>query len=217
MKSLLAKIKIFKNNINIVDHAWRMKWDWTDHMFRMSDNRWTKILFNWYLKEERKRGKQKTRWADDMVEFLDNNIFHRVAQNRREWPRLKKSFAQAMGLWCNVIELKIVKYSVAHIYFHIKYSFTLLYYYEGKEQTSRYAWYLLTTYPLTRHWLEALWTEDWSATYYLLSWWGKYKCGSGVRSYSVAKKLIRKLNPFKNRREQDAQKTEDIIWTIQQK
>ena len=88
-----------KNNINAVHAIKRLKWDWAGHVARMEDRRWTSILPNWFLKTGRKPGRQKARWKDDVVKFLSTNLYHRVAQDRREWARLRESFAQRLGLY----------------------------------------------------------------------------------------------------------------------
>ncbi len=39
-------------------------------------------------------GRQKAKWVDDIVKFTGNKLFHRVAANRVEWARVRKTFAQ---------------------------------------------------------------------------------------------------------------------------
>ncbi len=41
----------------------------------------------------RKRGKQRTRWNDDLKKLLTNGLYHRINQSRHEWKRLEKAFA----------------------------------------------------------------------------------------------------------------------------
>lgn len=96
MKEIQKKIK---NRIDFVHAAKRIKWDWTGHVARQNNERWSYKIKNWYLKEGRVRGRQKTRWDDDIVKFLGGNKkYHRVAYDRTEWYRLREAYAQNKGI-----------------------------------------------------------------------------------------------------------------------
>ena len=77
-----------------------IKRDWVGHVARMKSDRWVYKISNWYIKEGRRKGKQKKRWDNDIVGMLGNKLYHRVAWDRREWKRLREAFAQ--GQICNI-------------------------------------------------------------------------------------------------------------------
>ena len=98
-----VKISTIKNKLSWGnDFVWaakRMKWDWAGHVARQDENRWTYKVKNWYLREGRKRGKQKMRWEDEIIDFLDGyKMYHRVAYDRREWSRLREAYARYRAL-----------------------------------------------------------------------------------------------------------------------
>ena len=48
----------------------KAKWSWTGHLMRRDDNRWTTKLTTWQPRgHTRNRGRQKTRWRDDLDKF----------------------------------------------------------------------------------------------------------------------------------------------------
>ena len=54
------------HNINI--EIRKKKWKWADHIIRTKDERWTKKIMEWTLLEDkRKRGRQMSRWSDDIA------------------------------------------------------------------------------------------------------------------------------------------------------
>ena len=95
------KLKLIKKklpyNMNFLHAAMRKKWDWGGHVARMESSRWAKIATDWYLDTKRKKGKQKTRWGDDFAKLLKNNLYHRIADDRHEWARLREAFARSAG------------------------------------------------------------------------------------------------------------------------
>ena len=61
------------------------KWRWAGHVARMRDNRWTKRLMDWQPRiGKRRRGRQKTRWRDDLTTYL-GTTWAREAADRRNW------------------------------------------------------------------------------------------------------------------------------------
>ena len=90
--------KQLKGNMNVVHRYRRMKWDWAGHVARMSDNRWTYKINYWRPHGKRKRGGQKRNWEDDINNFLQHKLYHRVAWDRSEWNRLREAFAQKQGM-----------------------------------------------------------------------------------------------------------------------
>jgi len=90
-KSIKNKLRY---NINFLHAIRRLKWDWAGHVARMENDKWAKLSSMWFLKEGRRRGKQKIRWRDEIDNLLKHNLYHRVAANRREWEHLREAFAQ---------------------------------------------------------------------------------------------------------------------------
>lgn len=60
-----------------------LKWNWSGHVARMRDGRWTKILMEWRPRQDatRSRGQPPTRWRDDLKRFKDN--WMQEAQDRK--------------------------------------------------------------------------------------------------------------------------------------
>ncbi len=76
-----------------------LKWKWVGIVSRIKDNRWSyKLTFCYLTQYGRKVGKQTTRCADELNNFLRNKMFHRIAKDRKEWDRLQETFAQKQGL-----------------------------------------------------------------------------------------------------------------------
>ncbi len=71
----------------------RLKWGWAEHISRLRDDRWTWNTFWQPRVGKRKRGKQITRWKDDINQFLDTKNFQKIAANKKEWERLQETFA----------------------------------------------------------------------------------------------------------------------------
>ena len=59
----------------------------------MGNNKWANKLTFWQNFEIRKRGKQKSRWWDGFKNLIKNELFHRIAQDWREWARLGEAVA----------------------------------------------------------------------------------------------------------------------------
>ena len=75
------------------------KWKWVGHIARMNDNRWTKRLTEWTQRTgSRNRGRQKTRWRDEIVKFA-GNTWSRAAQDRQKWHQLEEVFALHSWQW----------------------------------------------------------------------------------------------------------------------
>lgn len=95
----ISSLKLkFRGIRDFIQESRRKKWEWAGHIIRACDGRWGNKIMYWFSESKRKRGRQKARWRDEIVEFIRNKQFHRVAWDRAEWARLKESFAQEMGL-----------------------------------------------------------------------------------------------------------------------
>ena len=51
-------------------------------------------IVNWYNKKRRKKGEQKKIWNDEIINFISDGLYHRVAWDRRKRSRLREAFAQ---------------------------------------------------------------------------------------------------------------------------
>ncbi len=98
-KVRLSTIKTkMKYNLSTTQNVKRIKWEWAGHLSRLSNNRWAYLSTFWFPTQyKRKRGKQVSRWEDEITKFLTNKAYHRVAWDRKEWNRLKEAFAQGKG------------------------------------------------------------------------------------------------------------------------
>jgi len=78
---------------DIVEVINNLKWNWAGHISRRNDNRWTTRITNWTPRgHTRNRGRQKTRWRDDLDKF--QNHWHRTAQDRTSWRNMGKAYTQ---------------------------------------------------------------------------------------------------------------------------
>ena len=69
------------------------KWKWAGHIARIKDNRWTKKLTFWTpYGGKRRRGRQSTRWRDDLKRYRDH--WYQDAQDRQYWKILEKAYVQ---------------------------------------------------------------------------------------------------------------------------
>ena len=57
-------------------------------------NRWSNRTTFWFpINQKRKRGRQPTRWSDNITEYLQSRTYHRIAIDCTEWGRLQETFA----------------------------------------------------------------------------------------------------------------------------
>ena len=70
-----------------------LKWSWAGHLARRTDNRWTTKITQWTPRgHERNRGRQRTRWRDD-IEKTERNSYQ-LSQDRARWRDLGKAYVQ---------------------------------------------------------------------------------------------------------------------------
>ncbi|XP_030025374.2 uncharacterized protein LOC115443910 [Manduca sexta] len=70
-----------------------LKWRWTGHMLRSTQEKWSKIVTDWYPRDgKRKRGRQCKRWEDELKLTAGPN-WRRVARDRAQWKSLEEAFA----------------------------------------------------------------------------------------------------------------------------
>ena len=60
--------------------------------------RWTQRITKWWLRDGRRKGRQKRRWRDGIVEFIKNKNYEEIARDRLEWARLSEAYAQNVGM-----------------------------------------------------------------------------------------------------------------------
>ena len=78
---------------DILETIRKLKWNWAGHVARMTDNRWTSRTTFWTPRGyTRNRGRQKTRWRDDLEQH--QQLWHRTAQDRNQWKNLGKASIQ---------------------------------------------------------------------------------------------------------------------------
>ncbi|KAI8434265.1 hypothetical protein MSG28_012359 [Choristoneura fumiferana] len=78
--------------IDALSYSQKLKWRWAGHVARMGDNRWTSRLTSWPGPAgTRKRGRPKTRWADDIVEIA-GKLWMEKANDRDYWASLEEAF-----------------------------------------------------------------------------------------------------------------------------
>ena len=78
---------------DILETIRKLKWNWAGHVARMTDNRWTSRTTFWTPRGyTRNRGRQKTRWRDDLEQH--QQLWHRTAQDRNQWKNLGKAYIQ---------------------------------------------------------------------------------------------------------------------------
>ena len=79
---------------DIIEKIKEAKWRWAGHVARMNDNRWTKRLTDWQPRTgKRRRGRQKTRWRDDLTAYL-GVTWAREATDRRKWKTHEEGYSR---------------------------------------------------------------------------------------------------------------------------
>ena len=90
------QIKKFMNRLgqckDFVGTARELKWNWLGLIARQNLNRRTEKTISRYNKTGRKKRKQKKRWDDEILSFLNNRLYHRLAWGRQTWAWLKEAF-----------------------------------------------------------------------------------------------------------------------------
>ena len=76
--------------IDVIKFSKQQKWNYTGHMMRETDGRWTKKIEKWVPNKQRRKGRPRMKWIDEIYEF-DNN-FRRNAMFRDRWKKKGESF-----------------------------------------------------------------------------------------------------------------------------
>ncbi|CAH2098347.1 unnamed protein product [Euphydryas editha] len=75
------------------------KWRWTGHMLRESEDKWTKIITEWYPRDgNRSRGRQRKRWEDDLKKVAGPDWI-RVAKEREKWKSLEEAYVERQAVY----------------------------------------------------------------------------------------------------------------------
>ncbi|KAL1446028.1 hypothetical protein WDU94_012330 [Cyamophila willieti] len=70
---------------DVVETVYTSKRKWAGHVARVKDNRWTKLVTEWYPRERKRRqGHPPTRWADPLYKTVGKN-WMRAAEDRERW------------------------------------------------------------------------------------------------------------------------------------
>lgn len=71
-----------------------LKWRWTGHMLRGTQEKWSNIITDWYPRDERRnRERQSKRWEDEL-KLTAGPKWRRVARDKVQWKLLEKAFAK---------------------------------------------------------------------------------------------------------------------------
>ncbi|GBP60294.1 hypothetical protein EVAR_91578_1 [Eumeta japonica] len=71
-----------------------LKWRWTGHMVRGTQEKWSNIVTDWYPREGRRnRGRQSKRWEDEL-KLTTGPKWRRVARDRVQGKLLEEAFAK---------------------------------------------------------------------------------------------------------------------------
>lgn len=71
-----------------------LKWRWTGHMLRGTQEKWSSIITHWYPRDGRRnRGRQSKRWEDEL-KLTAGPKWRRVARDRVQWKLLEEAFAK---------------------------------------------------------------------------------------------------------------------------
>ncbi|CAG4949079.1 unnamed protein product [Colias eurytheme] len=92
-----VKLKNIRSKTKVMDVTYtvkKLKWNWVGHMIRNNKGKWTKDVTEWYPRDgKRKKGRQKTRWEDD-IRKVAGTTWQREATNRDRWKSLGEAYAK---------------------------------------------------------------------------------------------------------------------------
>lgn len=80
--------------VDVLSKIDQQKWRWTGHMIRCTQDKWNKIVTDWYPRDgKRSKGRQQKRWEDELKLTAGPN-WRRVARDRKQWKMLEEAFAK---------------------------------------------------------------------------------------------------------------------------
>lgn len=92
-----VRSSIIREKTKVADILLRIdqqKWRWTGHMIRDKQDKWSTIISDWYPRDgKRSRGRQQTRWEDDL-KLTAGHHWRRVARDRTQWKMLEEAYVK---------------------------------------------------------------------------------------------------------------------------
>ena len=88
------------NNRNIINHIKSLRLGWFGHINRMQDQRLAKNIYKWRPIANRRLGRPKNRWEDDVLndlKLMKVNNWMKLVQNRKEWKKLVEKVKTLTG------------------------------------------------------------------------------------------------------------------------
>lgn len=74
-----------------------LKWQWTGHMLRERNGKWTKTILEWYPRDgKRSKGRQPKRWEDDLKKTAGPD-WMRTAKDRDMWKSLEEAYVEGQA------------------------------------------------------------------------------------------------------------------------
>ncbi|KAJ8735284.1 hypothetical protein PYW07_006904 [Mythimna separata] len=97
-KIKLTKIKNETKFKDVSKVCKTLKWKWTGHMLREKNEKWTKIITEWYPRDgKRSKGRQIKRWEDD-IKKVAGPEWIRIARDRDRWKSLEEAFVEGQAV-----------------------------------------------------------------------------------------------------------------------
>ena len=82
-----------KTKMQNIIHIKQMKWRWAGHIMRLTDERWTKKITEWWsINKTRSRRRPARRWSDDL-KLAAGIEWSRIARDRDAWSHLGEAYA----------------------------------------------------------------------------------------------------------------------------
>ncbi|GBP94035.1 Putative uncharacterized transposon-derived protein F52C9.6 [Eumeta japonica] len=75
-----------------------LKWKWAGHMLREKNEKWTRIISEWYPRDgKRNKGRPIKRWEDD-IKGVAGPEWTRIARDRDRWKSLEEAFVERQAV-----------------------------------------------------------------------------------------------------------------------
>lgn len=82
-----------------------LKWQWTGHMLREKQEKWTKIVTEWYPRDgKRNKGRQTKRWEDD-IKKVAGPEWSRIAKDRQKWRSLEEAYVERQAVFVPNVDI----------------------------------------------------------------------------------------------------------------
>ena len=92
-----------------VEEVHRRRFQWAGRTARLNDNRWTREVLVWSATGNRKRGRPKARWTDQLNKFFrqelqaTNQYWMDIASEEASWASLEHNYVNfALGMLSEV-------------------------------------------------------------------------------------------------------------------